>query len=411
LNWNRSGTTTPLRAWAETKDHVGVLIIFSEEVVFISNGMLAKNYIRQLDLFCRHYASLDIWKDDKLAMQYNIVSASLLNFLPEIDVNRHESIYRSVLLHQRLSVFEQDRPAILENVCMENLAPGTWAAIKQRPAIICTFHLGSYRLINLLLVKYNLPFSLVIAKSVIKAQGGTYAALYDQISGGNNNGDFNLIDAEEPTAAIQMLRSLKKGKSLVVYVDGNTGSGSAARQKENSCPLSFLHQQISVRKGIGFLAHASNTPVLPVICYRKSLTAIALKFHDIIYPQQNTDRNTFAQTLMEQLYDFASPLIRAYPEQWEAWLYVHKVANIINPVATTREPKHLQQSDNLVFNDRLFGLFKTSSAHYLFNKASYMSYPIDKHLYALLQNARIEKNIIDVNLLSELYKHSAIITT
>jgi len=75
----------PLRAWAETKDQVGVLIIFPKEVVFISNGMLSKNYIRQLDLFCRHYASLDIWKDDKLAMQYNIVSASLLNFLPDID--------------------------------------------------------------------------------------------------------------------------------------------------------------------------------------------------------------------------------------------------------------------------------------------------------------------------------------
>jgi lauroyl/myristoyl acyltransferase len=401
--------TTDLHAWEGTKDQVGVLIIFWRLYLY-KNGMLAKNYTRQLNLFCRHYEALDIRNNDKLSMQYNIVSASLLNFLPEIEVGRHESIYRSILLHQRLSVFEQDHPAILENVSMENLAPGTLTAIKQRPAIICTFHLGSYRLINLLLVKYNLPFSLVIAKSVIKAQGDTYTALYDKISEGNNAGDFDLIDAEEPNAAIQMLRSLKKGKSLVVYVDGNTGSGSLSRQKENSCCLPFLHQQIAARKGIGFLAHAANTPVLPVICYRKSVKDIVLRFHEIIDPEPDMERNTFAQTLMKKLYDFASPLIRTYPEQWEAWLYLHKVANIINPVKRKQEPEQLHQADNLIFNDRLFGLFKTSSAHYLFNKTSYMSYPIDKNLYALLQNAPIKKNNIDVNLLSELYKNRALIT-
>ncbi|MGJ7030910.1 lysophospholipid acyltransferase family protein [Niabella hirudinis] len=369
------------------------------------------SYYKNADRLYEKYKKLEIRKNDKLAAQFNIVSAGLFNYLPDIKTERHEILFKEILFHQKLSLLEQGRKDILDNTEIKNLEPGTWNQLKRDPAIICTFHLGSYRLINLLLAEQGVSFSLVIAKSVLESQGASFTELFNQVSG-RGNASFNVIDAEAPSAAIQMLRDLKKGNSLVIYIDGNTGSISNGVQKESYITVPFLNQQISVRRGVGFLAHASNRPVLPVICYRNSLKSIVLHFFKAIAPNENQSRDAFAYELITNLYGSFEPFIRRYPEQWEGWIYLHKSAKIINPQQSQHNINMLDPSDKLIFNKEQFGLFKTKGHYYLFNKASYMSYSVNMVVYNLLENAMdcpINRSSIDLNLLSELFKHNALI--
>lgn len=360
----------------------------------------------------KQYHNLEFYESDNLTRQFHIVSAGLLNYLPKIPYKKHEEIFKNILFHQQLSILEQDAMHLIHTMAIENFTSHTAQLLKEKPAIICTFHTGSYRLINLLLAKNGIPFSLVISQKVLQAQGSMFKRLFSRYSKTKNTNSFNLINAESPGSALCMFRELKKGKSLVIYIDGNTGAVAQTNQNENSCCISFLNQQIMARKGVGFLSHAAEVPILPVVCYRKSIEEITLHFFDMIYPDRKKDRNMFAQEITQRIYDMATPIISRYPEQWEAWLYLHKIARIIKPVAINTLLPKVKSGGKLMFNNLQYGLFRVSQKNYIFNKSNYVAYPISGHVNLLLteaMNQPVQKCSFDVNLFNELFKNHVLI--
>jgi len=169
--------------------------------------------------------TLNIWKRDDLVRQFNLVSAGLTNYIPTINHKEHEKIYKKILMHQHLSSLEQSFFSVLDFVSYENLSDETLNLLKEKPVIISTFHTGSYRIINHFLVKNQIPYSLVIARDVLKTQGEEIKRLFSEYYDGYVNNELTLIDAESSSSGIQMIREVKKGKSLLLYVDGNVGAG------------------------------------------------------------------------------------------------------------------------------------------------------------------------------------------
>lgn len=367
--------------------------------------MCPSNYKQKRDDLIKAFLiSMDIKKDEILIAKYHIVSASLSNYLPEIDCKNHENIFRNILLHQQLSHLEQASHDALQYIFYENLSDTIWKILKNKPAIICTFHTGSYRLINLFLAKNKIPYSLVIANSVIKTQGDLFNELYKDVTNNTGEVDFEIINAEHPSSGFQMLKNLKKGRALLLYIDGNTGAGSGTIKNENHCKVSFLAQALFARKGIGFLAHAAQVPILPIACYRKSLEDIRLRFFEPIYPNANEAREGFATRSTQVIYDLFTPIIQQYPEQWEAWLYLHKSAHIINGYQKRGELQ-LGKNRKLVLNTSLYSVFSIAGKAFLFNKNTYLAYPINNNVYALLSGCSLHgarQKDFDIALLQQL---------
>ncbi|MFT4152706.1 hypothetical protein [Parafilimonas sp.] len=167
-------------------------------------------YKKQITALNKECNDLKIYENDNLTRQFHIVSAGLLNYLPQIHYSRHEAIFKNILLHQRLSILEQGTSHVLRNVITKGFTAQTMRLLKAKPTIICTFHLGSYRLINLLLAKHSIPFSLVAAQKVVRNQGSVFKTLYNQFCNNDSSDNFNLIDAESSNSALQMFRELKK---------------------------------------------------------------------------------------------------------------------------------------------------------------------------------------------------------
>ncbi len=356
-----------------------------------------------------------LWKNDVMVAKFNIVSACLSNYLPNILHSEHEQIFRNIFLHQQLSIFEQSFYDLSDYIVYENLNAEIWDLLRKRPSIICTFHTGSYRLINLFLAKNKIPYSLVISSEVIQQQGNAFKEMFKELDKGSDNYEkFNVIDATSPHSALQMIKELRKGRNLVVYIDGNSGAGNETIDNNNNCEIDFLSWKIFARQGVGFLSHVMQTPVLTVVSYRKTITDIRLKFFDPISSDPKQDRKVSAKKTTQHIYDLVAPIIKLYPEQWEAWLYLHKVAvTKDNNLGPDDELTILPNAtDKLLFNSSCFGIFKIVSKAFLFQKSNYKSYRISDVVYDFLTACTakpVVRNQITIIEFAELYKKKVLV--
>jgi lauroyl/myristoyl acyltransferase len=355
-----------------------------------------------------------LWQEDVMVAKYNIVSACLSNYLPDININDHKQIFKNIFLHQQLSMFEQSFYELPDYVVYENLNREIWDILRKKISIICTFHTGSYRLINLFLARNKIPFSLIISSDVLQKQGHSFEKMFNEINQGYTTHEgLRLIDAESPNSALQMIKELKKGRNLVIYIDGNSGAGSETISNNNKCEINFLNQKIFARQGVGFLAQTMQVPVLTVASYRKSLTDIRLKFFTPLFSNPFQDRALFAKKITQDIYDLVSPIIKQYPEQWEAWLYLHKVADSSGNNTIREEMAILPAAnDKLRFNSSCFGIFKIVKETFLFQKNNYKSYRISDTVYNLLiacVAGPVRRSEIIIDEFPELYKNKVLV--
>ena len=68
---------------------------------------------------------------------------------------------------------------------------------------------------------------------------------------------------------MSLIREIKKGKSILIYIDGNLG---ASKKKDNLCQINFLDDKINVRKGVAYLAYLTKTPISSIINYIENNT-------------------------------------------------------------------------------------------------------------------------------------------
>ncbi|OJW35491.1 MAG: hypothetical protein BGO54_04065 [Sphingobacteriales bacterium 46-32] len=344
---------------------------------------MSERYITARNEIISGYPNNEIIENDpNLYGQYTMVSANLANYLPDIDPYGHMEVFIQLLRHNKLSKLEQANEVALEYLKIEG--DDTIFETLKGGAIITTFHTGSYRIINLFLAKKKIPFTLVIGNSIIEQEGSEYISTFRSLFNNNSSNHFRIIDADNALSGLRMLRELKEGRILLLYLDGNSGAGIETASNENRCIIDFLGQQLYARKGIGHLAYTANVPILPIIGYRPSWDEIRLKIDAPIVPDKALSRENFSVAVTQYLYSQASSIIREYPEQWEAWLSLHKVAKVFPQSSSPA----IRTSGNIAtFNLRHFGLFQIGGESFLLKKSLYQSYVIKSPLFQQLRTS------------------------
>jgi len=352
----------------------------------------------------------NIYDDEEMMGRYNLVSASLYNFLPQINPKEHENIFREILLHQKDSITNQENFNSLEKAEIIGLESINNSYNIQQ-SIFCTFHIGSYRLINLFLIKNKIKYTLVVSKQYLEAQGDAFVDFYRSqhnfIEGG-----FDVIDADSSTSTMNLIRHLKKGRSLLIYTDGNLGVGNDGKESRNTCLINFMSQKIYAKSGVAYLSHLLGIPIIPVFSYKNALNNDVIKFEEILCPKMGISKSEYAYSVMSQLYQKAEEIITQNPSQWEGWLYLHKIAVIEKVNLRYIMSSNYTSYVNLSFNEDDFGLFKIGSNCYLFQKSGYFSYNIKEDLYQmLLENIIYGKPLenLDNNMLQDFVNKGVLI--
>ncbi|MEO5995405.1 MAG: hypothetical protein ABIN89_01820 [Chitinophagaceae bacterium] len=355
-------------------------------------------YLKNVAATVAHFEQLTLEElliDQKQVNNFSMASLALSHFIRSIKVSDHGSVIKDILTFQHITMLGQQYPIIVKDAILDDNVLTKLQELKSNPHVIATFHFGSYRQINSLLLEHDVPFALVISSATISEQSREFLKKSQEYF----NKSFTLIDAESPSCLISMIKEIKKGKSLVIYLDGNIGAGGNKAKQDSLCSIDFLNGNLHVRKGAAYISHIAKVPILTASCFLENYKDLYFDFGKSITPGEHEERENYALSTMQELYSHFTHVLEKYPQQWEAWFYLHK--NIDNKKLPGFNHDHTgnnygeqvyDPSKLLRFNLKHYSLFKGTSEYYVLDKRTFLSYPLREDAYTLLLNCLAKEN-------------------
>lgn len=249
----------------------------------------------------------------------HIAEANLQYFFPALSIAARKAMIAEVLFQQRMALQDQGNYDLIRQTRMidqSGIEPGT-------PVIYCTYHLGSYRHLFHYLAQQGIDCLLFVASKTRDLQGESFLQDSEQAAIRQGwRGKFDTIDAQSSNSLLAGVRALRRGKSVVIYIDGNAGVGSN-KGNGSMLPIDFFGRSMMARGGVAFLGHLSGMPIVPVTCLRDGGGGLSLTLHPALTPDAG-GREAFVAHTTQVLYDVLAQAMVANPAQWEGWLYVHK---------------------------------------------------------------------------------------
>ncbi|MCX6214803.1 hypothetical protein [Spirosoma sp.] len=345
-------------------------------------------YKQELDHCRAHFEKVDLAKEQGYLMKFTTFSATVENILPTIPRQKHETMFRDLLLQQIFTTFDQ-----------QFLSAGDLVNLRGRrkvgkhaegPRIYCTYHLGSYRLLTSVLFRQGVDCVLLVGSNMNRSQGDGMAEHIEGLRKKHGlTNVFRVVEAGRPSAGLTVLRELKAGRSLIVYVDGSPETFPDAGDEAQFLSVRFGNRRVLTRKGVGYLSHVTGVPIVPVVSYRGADSMNTLHYLKPIRPIVRSDRELYCQEAMQQLYDAFWPFLNKYPEQWEGWNYMHLFLEPEKPLNSLSKRADFQP----VFNEERYSLCDLQQAPILFDRQNYQTYEITEDLRDLLMNLKEVESI------------------
>jgi lauroyl/myristoyl acyltransferase len=135
--------------------------------------------------------------------------------------------------------------------------------------------------------------------------------------------------AENPHIGMQMLRHLRRGGWIYIYLDGNTGAGTDPSPLE----IPFLSSRIHLRSGLFRLLARTGSPVIPMLTDRVGGTEPRVMLH----PAQHVSADALAESL-DTCFEPFRVLLRQRPELWRFWYRHHRQVVQWQPMADQESP-------------------------------------------------------------------------
>ncbi|MBC8985358.1 hypothetical protein H9X96_06185 [Pedobacter sp. N36a] len=340
--------------------------------------MNLEEYTKALENLTTKSENLTIKVSEMLRRTLCLTSANLGNFLPKISGEQHERVLKNILLNKDKSVLDGKYRSILEHVHYENKTGNITSLLFNVPSIIYTFHIGSMQLTNHFLAYNKIKYSFIASKKTLDEHLGDFLEMAEFQKQNYGELELSYIEADESTSLLKMIRALKNGKHLLIYIDGNIGSGERIAEKRNMSNINFFDRQISVRSGAAILSYLCEVPMIGVVNYRNKKHENCMYFIDPVFPKKKEHRLVECRSLMQYAYYKFSEILNKFPDQWECWIYLHLWVDTSN---FEYQPTEAFRASSYQFNNGDFGLFMIDRSCYLFCKRNYQSFFIDESIY------------------------------
>lgn len=128
-------------------------------------------------------------------------------------------------------------------------------------------------------------------------------------------GELTWLTTDRPAFAGRLLRALRAGRPVLVYLDGNSGAGGMEATRERGMPYRLPGRMIRVRTGLGRLVLRSGAP-LHTLTVRWRPDG-GLDWEAGAPPSWPPDADP--QTVTRALYDWLFEEILRSPGQWSSW--------------------------------------------------------------------------------------------
>lgn len=306
--------------------------------------------------------------DDNRMRSFAFFSANLYKLIPGIPFEQHGELFVKAEEFVKLATDDTLHRQWLATNAFKSLD----ALRTAQPGIIATYHTGPYRLLPMWLAHQGVPLTLLVSTDVVESQGADYQAWYQRLARDTQGTGFGILEAEDSLVARKMIRALRDGHHLLIYVDGNMG-GPQRRQHIGSI-IDFLSHRIHARTGAAQVASLANVPVYVVGSYFGKEKEPRFEVFPAIVPAESAqDRKTTIAVTMNTIYRRLEQMIEKSPMQWEGWFYVH--GDIVR--------EDVSSAITELF--RLYMPFKVKNQAFLLHKGTLNVYRLPDRLYSWLQ--------------------------
>jgi KDO2-lipid IV(A) lauroyltransferase len=358
------------------------------------------NYLNALEL------------DGKQRLEYLQCISSRQIFLEEYNRQDDYSFYTKIKTTEYLSNYDFNNfHEIKEHL---NLI-GNFKEAFSLPKIYCSFHFGSYKILNCILHDMNVDFAVVMGKTAIESSANNIIRIHEkELETTKRNVDFDIIDANSNSGLVKLIRALRGGKSLVIYIDGGKGIQNLNVNIERVSVINFLDEYIYSRTGVAYLSSHLNVPIVPVISnWESDYSKINIHFYDELIPKSKKTKDLHNVTA--KIWEIFSPIVKKYPEQWEAILFSHLFL-----IKDKKELSHANYSmkQYYSFNNNCFDFFIKSGEYFLYSIENFTTYKLKASTYKLLKYLKVNNNnftqqqlceIAHQNLIDDLIKNKVLI--
>ncbi len=364
-----------------------------------------KSYQRVANECVEAFDRIDMRRQEGFCVRSGLFSANLTNFLPSLPESIHEELYSGLLRNLSLEKFDH-RLMHLSDV---SEIEGDLSLINNpdKPFVFCTFHIGSYRLIANALIRKGYNFSTLVRQEVFESQRAEFKSYCDQMHDTfESKSEVNILNAEDPRVLLKMTRELKAGRSILVYIDGDTGTGD-----DHKTTVDFLNQQVKVRKGIPYASYLSGVPILPIVQYRKENLQNVLRIGKPIAVKPDEGREAFSERSLKAIYRYFGQYIELYPDQWEGWTYIHN-AMVMKPEPTNVNTTYdLKKKKVFRFNQTRYRIFELESNFLLFDRTAYETFEITADMKRYLSTPVVRNPIktLGENIFGELLTRAILV--
>lgn len=280
-------------------------------------------------------------------MDFAFFSANLHHFVPSIPWTEYESLY---------SIFNGYHKPRNHNQYTVDI---TGSEQLETTGILAVFHLGQHELLPLFLAQAGIEFDILISRNVFERHNHSLRAHRDAF--GSHNKRFNFLFAEDRNIVLDLRRSLRAGRHVLVFADGNLGSEN---MRLNMIGVDFLAAQLQVRTGIAFLSHLLQVPVYPIVDQLKA-QQLQIKFETSIWPWQNESRTRYITCCMQQLFNKLEKRLRGQWTDWSCWNSMHRNGMLL--LKNKDLPLGGQQDEGTI-------RFECADHHYLLDRENYRLY-------------------------------------
>ena len=336
---------------------------------------MIKTYQNRLAELKSRHSKRSFVADPQYLNAFTFFSANLSHFMPTIPYENYQDIFKGAMLNRSWSGLDQQFFQVENPFTVHGWDADFAEQLKEKPGIICTFHTGSYRLINYLLHLSGVPLALLIGQYAHDNQREVFADLVGKAGQNTAAPAFSILNATDPKVLFKIKQRLQEGTSVLTYIDGYQGTHSL--DSRNSLKVHFLAQHQLVKKGLPYIAYKFNVPIYPVICFREADDSLRLIRLEPI-EKKEMDIALFAEYAVNKIYSAFAAFLQHYPAQWENWTTLHLSTNRHDLFAAKMRGASAYPTKP---NQIQHGLLAIRQDYFLLDKFSYRASPISKHAF------------------------------
>ncbi|WP_437922411.1 hypothetical protein [Sphingobacterium sp. LRF_L2] len=251
------------------------------------------------------------------SIQFALFAANMTRLFPAIEISAYDRICADLRRTINKTIRQQDLDEMALSSSFFDDHAQFFKTLQNRPGMICTFHYGAYRLLARLLCAAGLKISLVMSKKIMEEQAYIMRWQFEKFGYVDR---LEFIEAGSPHGLLKMVRAIRDGRQILIYIDGNDGV-EKKNFEASATKVDFMGNQLYVRPAIASISYKLNIPLYPVLCVNTEQDQVDLEIGETMAPTDAVTKENYIEHVFQQLYEFLEDRMQDERNQWEGLFY------------------------------------------------------------------------------------------